>query len=211
MWVRNTANATLAWSADHGRTWNWGLKFDQSLGCPAFLNFGRNYDGARDEYVYVYSQDGPSAYEPYDRIVLARVPRARIREQGAYEFFVKRESEPIWSKRIEERGGVFEYPGHCERLDAIYNRGLGRYLLTVSYGHGHGWGLFDSPSPWGPWTTAFSTTDWGLGDTHGYRLPTKWIADDGRTMWLVFSGRQENDAFCLRRMQIDLYPASSQN
>lgn len=208
LWVRNTGNATLAWSTDHGRTWEWGFKFDQGFGCPAFLNYGRNYQGAKDDYVYVYSQDGPSAYEPYDRIVLARVPKAHIREQGTYEFFVKADpaTGPVWSKRVSERGAAFTYPGHCERLDAVYSPSLGRYLLSLSYGHGRGWGLFDSPTPWGPWTTAFSTPNWGLGDTHGYRLPTKWMSDDGRTAWLVFSGRNENDAFCIRRMQIDTYP-----
>src|SRR5882672_4136217 len=32
---------------------------------------------------------------------------------------------------------------------------------------------------------AFITRDWGRGDTHGYRLPTKWISPDGREMYLV--------------------------
>src|SRR5262249_46040267 len=73
MWVRNTRNSQLAWSEDHGRTWQWGFRFDTSFGSPSFLNFGRNYAGARDGFVYVYSQDGPSAYESSDRVVLARV------------------------------------------------------------------------------------------------------------------------------------------
>ena len=60
MLVRNTKNSTLAWSTDHGVTWTWGFTFDTSFGCPAFLNFGRNYAGARDDFVYVYSQDGPA-------------------------------------------------------------------------------------------------------------------------------------------------------
>ncbi len=86
MFVRNTKNATLAWSADHGVTWTWGFTFDTSFGCPALLNYGRNYAGARDDYVYIYSQDGPGAYEPYDGVVMARVPKSRIGERAAYEF-----------------------------------------------------------------------------------------------------------------------------
>jgi CubicO group peptidase (beta-lactamase class C family) len=207
MWVRNTGNATLVWSADHGATWTWGFKFDQSFGCPAFLNFGKNYAGAADDYVYVYSQDGPSAYEPYDGVVLARVPRNRVREREAYEFLAGSSGhEPRWTRDITARGHVFTYPGHCERLDAVYDAGIRRYLLAVSFGHGQGWGIFDAPHPWGPWTTAFITHDWGLGDTHGYRLPSKWISPEGKTVWLVFSGRKENDAFCVRRMTIETYP-----
>ncbi len=139
--------------------------------------------------------------------MLARVPKDRIRDKAAYEFFVKRTADgsAVWSGKISERGAVFEHAGNTARLDAVYNRGLRRYLLAVSYGQGKGWGLFDAPQPWGPWTTAFSTPDWGLGDTHGYRLPAKWMSVDGRESWLVFSGTKPNDAFCARRMAFDLY------
>jgi len=117
-----------------------------------------------------------------------------------------KDGTPLWSKDITQRGPALAYPAHCQRVDASYNAPLRRYLLTVAYGHGKGWGLFDAPHPWGPWTTAFSTPDWGQGETHGYRLPTKWISDDGRTMWLVFSGTKTNDAFCVRRMMLETYP-----
>ena len=40
MWVRNVGNAQLAWSADRGKTWEWGFKFDRSFGCPRFLISG---------------------------------------------------------------------------------------------------------------------------------------------------------------------------
>jgi CubicO group peptidase (beta-lactamase class C family) len=208
MWVRNTGNATLAWSADHGRRWAWGFKFEESFGCPTFLNFGRNDEGARDAYVYVYSQDSAGAYEAAGSAVLARVPKGRIREKGAYEYFVQREGNGrgAWTNRLRERGAVFTNPGHTARLDAVYDAGLKRYLLLVSYGQGKGWGLYEAPEPWGPWKTAFSTSDWGLGGTHGYRLPTKWMSADGRSGWLVFSGTRPNDAFCVRRMVFDLYP-----
>jgi hypothetical protein len=209
MWVRNTHNSTLAWSPDHGHTWQWGFTFTEGFGCPTFLNFGPNYAGSRDDYVYTYSQDGPSAYETCDAVALARVLRTRIREQGAYEYFVKLnpDGSPLWSPDVHHRGPAFAYPAHCQRVDAAYNPGLRRYLLAVSYGHAGGWGLFDAREPWGPWTTAFSTSQWDMGQTHGYRLPTKWIFNDGRTLWLVFSGLKPNDAFCLRRLTFETHPS----
>ena len=208
MWIRNTANATLAWSSDHGNTWTWGFKFNESFGCPTFLNFGRNYRGAKDEYVYVYSQDADDAYTPADSIVLARVHKDKIRDRSAYEFFTGSDDRrlPIWRHNISDRTGVFWFAGHCERLDAVFNPALGRCLLAVSYGHGRGWGLYDAPSPWGPWSAAFSTADWGLGQTHGYRLPAKWITNQGREIWMVFSGTRNYDAFCVRRMALEIYP-----
>ena len=59
LWVRNVGNAQLLWSRDRGKTWQSGFKMETAFGSPAFLNFGRNYAGARDAFVYTYSQDGP--------------------------------------------------------------------------------------------------------------------------------------------------------
>ncbi len=203
MWVRNAGNSQLAWSEDRGQSWQWGFKFDTSFATPAFLNFGRNYENARDEYVYTYSQDGASAYESDDRLALARAPKSRLRERSAWEFFVRLDEagRPTWSKDIAQRGEAFRSPGKVQRVDAVYHPTLKRYLLALGHNHEGGWGLYDAPEPWGGWTTAFHTADWGLGGTHGYRLPAKWI--DGPTLWLVFSGTKENDAFCVRRMTLE--------
>ncbi len=215
LWVRNTGNAQLAWSGDHGKTWTWGFKFEESFGSPAFLNFGKNYAGARDRYVYVYSQDGPSAYHADDRIVLARVPKNQIRDRDAYRYFVRLRSDgnPVWSKSLSERGGAFSFPGHCQRTDAVYDPAIKRYLLAVAYSHGGGWGLYDAPEPWGPWTTVFHTLDWDLGGTHGYRFTTKWLSPDGLSGWMVFSGVKLRDitydAFCVRHFTFHLRKAES--
>jgi len=208
MWARNASNSQLAWSNDLGRTWEWGFKFDTSMGSPSFLNFGKDYAGARDQYVYTYSQDGPSAYEPSDAIILARAPGSKMKDRHAWEFFTGLDAKgsPQWSRDITARRPVFEFPGKCERTDAVYIPAPKRYLLAVGYNHEGGWGVYDAPEPWGPWTTAFHTEDWGLGATHGYRLPAKWITPSGLT--LVFSGRNGKgmhyDAFCVRRMEFDL-------
>lgn len=210
MWVRNTGHSQLAWSEDHARTWRWGFRFETSFGSPAFVNFGKNYQGARDGYVYIYSQDGPNAYESSDGVLLARVPSDRIRDRSAYEFFARLDeaAHPTWRREIAQRGAVLSYPGHCQRTDAVYNPAIGRFLLALGYNHNGGWGMFDAPEPWGPWTTAFHTENWGLGGTHGYRLPAKWISSDGKIMHLIFSGVKlpqiTYDAFCVRQMELDI-------
>ncbi len=209
MWTRNADNAQLAWSLDHGATWTWAdWRFTTSFGCPTFLNYGPNYRGARDDYVYVYSQDGPTAYEPYDSIVLARVHRRRVRDREAYAFFGGHDESglAIWTPDIACRAPVFSYTGRCQRLDAAYHPGLKRYLLAVGYNHRGGWGIYDAPRPWGPWTTVFHTHYWGLGNTHYYRLPAKWINADNNSLWLIFSGRTYDgvmyDAMCLRELYL---------
>ena len=204
MLVRNVGNSQIAWSQDHGKTWTWcDWKFTASFGCPTFLNFGKDYAGARDDFVYVYSHDSNSAYEPADRMVLARVPKNKILLRKAYEFFVGLDDkgEPIWTSDIRDRGAVFVNPGRCYRSGISYNPGLKRYLWCQTlYGKEDmrvkgGLGIFDAPQPWGPWTTVFYTDNWDIAPGETSSLPTKWLTPDGKTLHLLFSG---NDCFSLR-------------
>jgi CubicO group peptidase (beta-lactamase class C family) len=210
MWVRNAGNAQVAWSEDRGKTWQWGFRFSTSFGSPAFLNFGKNYSGARDEFVYSYSQDGADAYQSSDALVMTRVRKDRIRDPRAYEFFsgLDAQGNPQWTPNIGARQPVFRFAAHCQRVDAVYNPLLRRYLLALGYNHSGGWGIYDAPEPWGPWTTVFHTDYWGLGGTHGYRLPSKWIGPGAARMTLVFSGVKlpdiTYDAFCVRPMTFTL-------
>ena len=205
MWVRNMANSRLAWSQDRGKTWEWAdWRFTESFGCPTFLDFGPNYRGARDGFVYVYSFDSDSAYNPADRMVLARVPKARIRDRSAYEFFsgLQPGAGPRWSTSLADRASVFEHPGRCYRSGITYNAGLKRYLwCQIISGKDTrfrgGFGIYDAPEPWGPWTTVFLTEQWDVGPGETCSLPTKWLSPDGRTAHLVFSG---DDCFSVREV-----------
>jgi hypothetical protein len=194
MWVRNAGNAQLAWSADHARTWAWGdWKLATSFGCPTFLNFGRNYAGARDGYVYVYSHDADSAYRLADRIVLARVPADKIRHRDAYKFYrgPGADGGALWTRDVNERGAVLTNRGRCYRVSVSYNAGLKRYLLCQAGDDGRaqaGFGIFDAPEPWGPWTTVYFAEVWDVRPGEAACLPTKWISEDGKVLHLVFSG-----------------------
>jgi hypothetical protein len=217
LWARNATNSQLAWSGDHGATWSWAdWKFTASFGCPTFLNFGRNYSGAPDSFVYVYSPDSDSAYEAVDRLVLARVPKTKIRERAAYEFFTGlHDGRAIWSPDLARRGAVFSAAGLCYRAGISYYPELKRFLLvqpiptaasrdragkldTRSAG---GLAIYDAPAPWGPWTSAYFTSRWDVGPGDSASFPTKWMSQDGKTLYLVFSG---DDNFCVRRAQLKL-------
>jgi len=203
LWVRNVGNAQLLSSEDHGKTWQWGFKIETAFGSPAFLNFGRNYAGAPDGFVYTYSQNGPSAYESDNGITLARVSKDRIRDRNAWQFYEGLDvaGRPIWTSDITRRSDIFSYPANCGRIDVVYDAGLRRYLMALAYNHEGGWGLFDAPEPWGPWTTVLHR-QWDVEATHGYRLPSKWISTDGLSLILVFSGLKPNDAFCTRALKL---------
>jgi hypothetical protein len=59
-------------------------------------------------------------------------------------------------------------------------------------------GIFDAREPWGPWTTIAYYDDWlalrgtGIGREMLFiNDPTKWIADDGKTLWAIFTGGRD--------------------
>jgi CubicO group peptidase (beta-lactamase class C family) len=216
LWTRNAGNAQLASSKDHGVTWDWAdWKLTTSFGCPTFLNFGKNYAGARDGWAYVYSHDADSAYKAADRMVLARVPTGKILDRSAYEFFrgLDGNSEPLWSKEIADRAAVFTHKGRCYRSGITYDAGLKRYLwvqiLPGTEGKKAdtrfegGFAVYDGPEPWGPWTTAYFTEKWDVGPGESSSFPTRWMSADGKTLHLVFSG---DDNFAVRQARVTTLP-----
>ena len=211
--VRNVGNSRLASSHDHGVTWTWAdWKFTTSFGCPTILNYGRNYAGARDSFVYIYSADRDSAYESADRMVMARVAKDQILRRDAYEFFagIDAGGQPRWTKDIARREAVFTSEGRCYRSGITYNAALKRYLwcqILPASKHPNGprfqggFGIYDAPEPWGPWTTVFYAPEWDVGPGESNSLPTKWMSADGRTVHLLFSGE---DSFSVRQAKLTL-------
>ncbi len=207
--------ARLAWSTDHARTWTFADWTFAEFGLLGFVNYGRNYDGARGEYVYCYSHDGPWADTPADRFVLLRAPRSQLRLRSAWEFFETRDEAgaPIWTAEITRRGTAFHNPDACLRSAITCNLPLQRYLwwqqIPNPAGHADrgdtrfagGFAVYDAPTPWGPWTTAWFTPRWDVGPGEHGDFPAKWISADGLTMFLVFSGE---DAFSVRRATVRL-------
>ena len=112
MWARNAdsngSGSRLAWSEDHGKNWEWADWQFKEFGYPTFINYGKNYSGARDTYVYAVSHDNPSAYECADHFVLMRVARKKILDRNSYEFFRQFDSNgnPVWTSDITEKGEV---------------------------------------------------------------------------------------------------------
>lgn len=212
------AMAQLAWSRDHAQSWAFAdWKFEE-FGLVGFVNFGRNYAGARDDHVYAYSHDGPRADTPADCFILMRAPRDRLTARDAWQFFAKVDAagQPIWTRDIRSRGGVFQHAGGCLRSAMTYCAPLKRYLwwqqLPQPPGAADrgdtrfagGFGVYDAPEPWGPWTTAFFTPRWDVGPGEHGDFPAKWMSADGQTLHLVFSG---DDCFSVRKATVILNPA----
>lgn len=212
MWVRNAngdgTGCQLGKSQDGGKSWRWAdWGFDQ-FGYCTFLNFGQANADARDDFVYTYSNDNPSAYRNADQFILMRAPRDQLLEESAYEYFAGLDATtPIWSRDRNDRRSVFTHKNRCRRSGVSFNQPLGRYLWWQQHSDANaddrfepgGFGVYEAPTPWGPWRTVFYTTKWDMpvGDTGHF--PTKWMSPDGQTMHLVFSA---NDQFTVRALTV---------
>jgi hypothetical protein len=216
----------LAVSTDHGASWklaDWAFTREESVMVPTICNFGRDYAGARDEFVYHYlirfrSLTGPDNYEDKasylnvqrpGAIDLARVPKEKMLERSSWTFYTGRDAagNPRWTSNLAERQPVFEDAagGVGWNLSVSYNAGLKRYLLLTEHGESHRGkpGIFDAPEPWGPWATVLYEEAWGNGhillNTFTWLIPTKWQSADGKSFSLIFSGRKENDSWNMVR------------
>ncbi|HQU16386.1 MAG: DUF4185 domain-containing protein [Gammaproteobacteria bacterium] len=199
----------LARSTDHGQTWQFNSltswDFDEPDGAfsdMSFLNFGKDYQGARDSYVYAYSQDKRATHDNVWRtntIAMARVPKDQVMNRSAYEYFAGLDASgnPIWTTAINARKPVFSDPngvGWAVRVD--YDPGIKRYLLTTWHSWDGSWGIFDAPEPWGPWTTVAYYAQWiDNQPKFGFSFPQKWLSPDGRSFVMVFSGTGPYDGW----------------
>ena len=65
---------------------------------------------------------------------------------------------------------------------------------------GGGFGIYEAPEPWGPWSTVFFTNA-GMSDlANRAAFRRSGSAADGKTLYLVFSG---DDSFSVRRVVLE--------
>jgi hypothetical protein len=214
---QHNITAWIVTSVDYGKTWNREATkidfFTGRLASPHFLQFGKDYSGARDDYVYAYfpvGDDGNSYWENGDYLLLGRAPKYKILEREAWEFYTGLEAGgvPSWSKNDSHANPVFRYHRMTGENHVSYHKGIKRYLMgnygfidqegnPRPYHASGGWPesalhsqltLFEAPEPWGPWALFYQDDDWGTYGDYQPCFPTKWMSDDGRTMLMVSSG-----------------------
>lgn len=195
-------HSRLAWSGDLGRTWTWARwHFTRSFGCPDFVQ------GDGDPaYVYLVSQDNDDAYRHSPHVVLARIPRGRIADRSAYEYFAGTSSYPAWTADIAKRRPIFHDQNGTLRVSMSYNAPLRMYFLVSSHRYGTGalrngsLGVFASRAPWGPWRTVYYSNYWSPGISYEQKFPPHYMSADGGQMWCLFSGHGGTPyKFTLRR------------
>ncbi|MEM2914331.1 MAG: DUF4185 domain-containing protein, partial [Candidatus Bathyarchaeia archaeon] len=185
---------------------------------------------AIDDYVYVYGLDYNWRYSEgfsQTKMYLARVPKDKILDISAWEFFTGLlGNAPTWSKDIEDKIPVLEdetlYTDKKSGIaqgSVVYIPQLNRYLYsTRAY---YEWIFYEARYPWGPWTKV-SVIKWTGGwteDFHaGYNvvIPSKFLDSDGLGGWIVsslssslFDGMYYNMGF--RRFWLEVELDTSKN
>jgi len=193
-------NHVLEWSTNKGASWtksDW--LFPKGVGDfqPArFLNFGKDGAGVPASltgYIYLYGIKQKAQREGSNSMYLARVPREKIRERGAFQFFsgLDARGQTMWNQEFTLARPIFSDANGMAPGGMVYDPGLGRYLLTCFHTGPGQLGVFEAPQPWGPWSTIAYYENWGGMGTAGEGLtcefPQKWMSEDGLTLWGIFS------------------------
>jgi hypothetical protein len=222
------SEARLYWSTNHGGEWErcpWAFGRSEGLTIPTICQYGRNYSGARDQYVYHYFIEPGDAsdykIQKPGAIHLARSLKRRLLERGAYEFLAGfRGKQPVWTPDVNRKQAVFSdvENGVGWVSSVCYIGALKRYILMVEHtasSRGN-LGVYDAPDPWGPWTSVLflseaAGTQFGAGhvppNTFFWNLPAKWQSRDGSAFAMVFTGAgrgKDNDSFNVLRGQFEV-------
>lgn len=193
-------NHVLVWSTNKGGTWSkadWVFpKGDGHFQPAKFLAFGRDYEGVPASlagYVYIYGPRQSAERGSGNRLYLARAPKDKLRERSAYEFLCKQDptGQPVWMGDSTQAQSVFTDTNGATPGAVVYLPAWNRFLLTCFHVGPGQLGVFDAPTPWGPWTTIAYYENWGEMGVEGENLscgfPQKWMSADGLTLWSIFS------------------------
>jgi hypothetical protein len=204
-------------SIDHGQTWTYAgvhwieaeLTSGKGFFAPAFLQFGQDYAGARDNYVYIYAPEHTAGIDGAGwqvqnpgKISLIRVPKDSLENQLAYEYFTGMAGPaPQWSSDVNARQPVFEDNVNGVMRNSIsYNASLGRYILAVQQVSryevsDYHIGIYEAPEPWGPWTTVVLDNASIVGPdlntdakTVHWNFSNKWLSANGKNFTMVYTG-----------------------
>ena len=63
--------------------------------------------------------------------------------------------------------------------------------------------IFEAPEPWGPWSLFYQNDNWGTYGDYQPAFPTKWMSEDGKTMWMVSSGSYDDYNFTIQKLTLE--------
>jgi hypothetical protein len=207
-WIQETWDSSLIKSTDHAKTWSAMPQLNHAMfpgrifSNPFYVQYGKNGEGSKDgadTYVYAVSNDG--AWNNGNWMTMGRVRRDRIckLDPGDWEFIhgYDNNRRPIWGPRVDNGLYVFRAPGRASMTGIHFIQSLDLYIMPLWY-YPYAqdpkrrwtvtrWELYRSPAPWGPWAR-FHTQDFEPQSFYNPSIPSKFISEDGRKLWIFAAG-----------------------
>jgi len=121
-------------------------------------------------------------------------------DRNQYEFFagLNSQGDPRWTTDFAARQPVFQDSSNGVFVTSVsHNPGVNRYFLITAHTK---WdkgniGIYDAPTPWGPWTTVLFESEWGRTNepinerrTFFWNFSNKWLGSDGTHFALIYTG-----------------------
>lgn len=188
------------------------------LGAPHFVDFGKNMQHSPDGKAYLVAHGSTEpdledrkanvSWVSGDEIYLCRVTPSpeTINEESAYEYFAGHTpaGRAIWSPDFADLRPIAAWDNHAGCVTMTYVAPLKRYLMCIT----DGWPtvatmdtyILESEQITGPWRMVTYMPKFGPM-AYFVNIPSKFISDDGRSMWLCYSanftskGRWQDPAF----------------
>ena len=178
------------------------------IGSPHFVDFGQNMEYSPDGKAYLVAHGSdlkfyPVAIENFahnswitgDQIYLIRVTPSpeTINDPSAYEFYAGRDGDgnAIWSSKFEDISPLLEWQNNMGCVTVTYNPVLKRYFMAVTDGRTTvskmNTYILESELLTGEWKLVVYMKDFGE-QAYFVNFPSKFISDDGKRMWICYSG-----------------------
>jgi hypothetical protein len=201
---------------------------DYAFSFISVAQFGQDYSENRDGYVYLYSPEGK---EKSSNLNMAKVKKEDILDRSKWEYFtqINEKGEAEWIVGdITKRGTVHQFPEgwgfYSWSPSVVWNEKLGLFFMVAGGTQPPGVGdplakwphketgslmMLYSENPWGPWTQFYYNINWQVGEDNRTYLPQltpKWISDDGKSMYILFSDffRKPNDYYKLNMIKMNI-------
>jgi hypothetical protein len=211
------------------------------VGAPHFVDFGKDMEHSPDGKAYLVGH-GVLVPDPKarsganttrltgDAVYLARVtPSVKtINARKKYEFFAGHDpnKQPIWTSDFKQTKPLADWNDHMGAVSMTYNAPLKKYFMCVTDGDnardGFNSYILESDNITGPWRMVTYMEGFGK---FGYflNIPSKFISSDGRTAWLCYSTRKDDEdlryrneeymphggAYAMTLMEFKLMPADT--
>ena len=203
----------MAWSADLGKSWALSPWSAPAL-LGHFLNAGQDNAAAPEHFVYLYYLREGDQRHLYLKRVAADQLLGEPNAPGRYSYFAGPHAAAdsvSWSTDAADARPIFADANQVDYPEVIYDPRLHRYLMTLGHYRSGDYrdasagqfGIFESPTPWGPWATVAYYDNWEnyattpAGDFLGMHMPPTWHSASGKIRWFVYSGPGDLDAFNL--------------